>query len=166
MRAKKVAAFVLMASAVGFAAGRTTGSASLHAQTKKNLDTAMHGEAFAYAKYLLFAQQARQEGHPEVAQLFERTANVEKLEHFKEEAKLAGIVGSTEDNLRNAIGGESYENTQMYKQFAQQAAACGDQQAASRFDEIRRDEGKHRAEYQAALNRLQTQGQGRKAPTP
>ena len=30
----------------------------MHAQTKANLLTALHGEAFAYAKYILYAEHA------------------------------------------------------------------------------------------------------------
>ncbi|MFC9926444.1 hypothetical protein [Streptomyces sp. NPDC127190] len=34
------------------------------ARTKTNLDTAMYGEALAYATYMLFAAQAKQTGPP------------------------------------------------------------------------------------------------------
>ena len=57
-------------------------------QTRQNLCTAMHGEAFAYVKYLLFAEYAREEGRMDLAELFERTAQVERFEHFREEAQL------------------------------------------------------------------------------
>jgi rubrerythrin len=52
----------------------------MHAKTKANLLTAMHGEAFAYGKYMLFAKEARGHGHGELADLYEKTANVEFLE--------------------------------------------------------------------------------------
>jgi rubrerythrin len=39
----------------------------MHAKTKANLLTAMHGEAFAYAKYMLFAKEPRGHGHVELA---------------------------------------------------------------------------------------------------
>ena len=42
------------------------------------MKTAMHGETFAYAKYLLFAKHARQNGNTKVADLFESAANVLK----------------------------------------------------------------------------------------
>lgn len=60
----------------------------------------MHGEAFAYVKYLLYAQQARQDGNKELADLFENTAKTERFEHFAEEAKVAGLVGMDADNLK------------------------------------------------------------------
>jgi rubrerythrin len=123
--------------------------------TKDNLSTAMHGEAFAYAKYMLFAERARKSGNTELAQLFEKTANEERLEHFAEEAGLAGIVGNDIDNLRDALGGESYEVETMYRDFAEQAAAVGDKAAADRFEEIRHDEMKHRDRFKEALAKLE-----------
>ena len=123
-------------------------------RTKQNLQTAMRGEGFAHLEYLLFAEQARREGYPEVADLFERTAKVEGLEHFAEEAELAGVVGATAQNLQTAIAGESYEVTTMYREFAEQAAEDGDTAAAVRFSEIWGDESGHRAAYQKALEGL------------
>lgn len=126
----------------------------MNEQTIKNLSTAMHGEAFAYAKYLLFAEHARQNGNTKVADLFESTAKTERFEHFSEEAQLAGLVGSDSDNLKDAIEGESYETETMYREFAQQAKQAGDLEAAKRFEEIRLDEAKHRDAFNAVLNEL------------
>ena len=126
----------------------------MHQRTQKNLVTAMHGEAFAFVKYMLFAEHARKNGHPELADLFEKTAHVERFEHLAEEAELAGLVGSDADNLSDAIEGESYEVDTMYKEFAEQAAADGDQAVASRFAEVRGDEIGHRDAYKAALIKL------------
>lgn len=123
--------------------------------TINNLSTAMHGEAFAYAKYMLYAERARQSGNTELAQLFENTAREERFEHFAEEAELAGLVGNDADNLRDAIEGESYETETMYRDFAEQALAAGDKAAADRFAEIGRDEMKHRDAFKAALARIE-----------
>jgi rubrerythrin len=124
-------------------------------QTLQKLSTAMHGEAFAYAKYMAFAQHARKMGNMELADLLETTAKTERLEHFAEEAKLAGLVRSDSDNLKDAIKGESYETETMYREFAQQAQQAGDHEAAQRFEEIRQDEAKHRDAFLAALNNLE-----------
>jgi rubrerythrin len=94
---------------------------ALEQTTLDNLSTAMHGEAFAYAKYLLYAERAHKSGNKELADLFEKNANTERFEHFAEEAELAGLVGSDADNLRDAIKGESYEIDIMYLEFAGQA---------------------------------------------
>ena len=128
--------------------------APMNAQTQANLLTALHGEAFAYAKYMLYAEHARQQGRKELADLFEATARTELFEHFAEEAELAGLVGDDTANLREAIGGEAYEVDTMYRTFAEQAQAAGDNAAAARFVEVRQDETHHRDAFTEALKRL------------
>jgi rubrerythrin len=127
----------------------------MQARTQEHLLTAMHGEAFAYAKYRLFAQAARAHGRPDLATLFEQTAETELSEHFAEEAELAGLAGSDIANLRDAIHGEAYEVETMYQQFAEDARADGDDAAADRFAEVREDERRHRDAFAAALARLE-----------
>ena len=124
--------------------------------TTDNLFIAMHGEAFAYVKYLLYAEHARKNGNKELADLFEKTAHTERFEHFIEEAELAGLVGSDADNLKDAIEGESYEVDTMYLEFAQRAKVAGDAAAAARFEEIRHDEMGHRDAFKTALTKLES----------
>ncbi len=138
-------AFFLIGTAV---AGKQL---TLHKTTSENLSTAMHGEAFAHAKYMLYAEHARQNGKPELAKLFEDAAKTERFEHFAEEARIAGLVGSDSENLKDAIQGESYEVDTMYREFAEKATASGDKEAANRFEEIRKDEMKHRDSFKSAL---------------
>lgn len=69
---------------------------TLKPQAVDNLSTTMNGEAFAYAKYLLYVEHARKNGNKELAELFEKAANT-------------GRSGSDADNLKDAIKGESYE---------------------------------------------------------
>lgn len=140
-----------------FLIGRSTAGKApgLTDKTRENLSTAMHGEAFAYAKYLLYAHKAQQNGNRELADLLRRTARTERFEHFAEEAELAGLAGSNAENLKDAIKGESYEVETMYREFAEQAAAAGDTTAAQRFEEIRKDEMKHRDAFTAALAKIE-----------
>lgn len=132
----------------------------LSEQTMQNLSSAMHGEAFAYAKYMAFAEHARKSGEVKLADFLEQTAKTERFEHFAEEAKLAGLIGSNSDNLKDAIKGESYETETMYREFAKQAEQAGDHEAAQRFEEIRQDEAKHRDAFTAALNNLEKKSHG------
>ncbi|MEV6294979.1 ferritin family protein [Streptomyces sp. NPDC051896] len=124
------------------------------ARTKTNLDTAMHGEALAYAKYMLFAAHAKQSGNSALARLWEGTAAVELHEHFAGEAVLAGRVGTTKENLDKAITGERSEAATIYPGFAKQATAVGDAAAAGFFRNTAADEARHAAAFQAALNQL------------
>jgi rubrerythrin len=161
MKTKGILTLALVATAF-FVLGRSTkGTATqLNQKTLDNLSTAMHGEAFAHAKYLLYAQHARHSGNADLAALFQRTASVERLQHFAEEAQLAGLVGSDADNLKDAIKGESYEVETMYADFARQATAAGDKAAADRFEEVRKDEMAHRDAFQAALKTLESKAAG------
>lgn len=156
MKKMNVYLALVLAGGVMFFAGRLTArSGSFSQKTQGNLSTAMHGEAFAYAKYLLYAHDARQHGNTELVNLFRRAANTERFQHFAEEAELAGLVGSDADNLRDAIKGESYEVDTMYREFAEQAAAAGDKSAADRFEEVRHDEMGHRDAFKAALEKME-----------
>jgi rubrerythrin len=62
------------------------------------------------------------------------------------------------DNLKDAIKGENYETTTMYREFAEQAEKAGDHAVAMQFEEIRQDEMKHRDAFTAALAKLETTG--------
>lgn len=155
---KKIWLVLLATGALFFVIGRTTAQsqAKLSQQTVENLSTAMHGEAFAFAKYTLYAEHARKEGNAALARLFEKAAQTERLDHFAREAALAGIVNSDSENLQDAIRGESYEVDTMYRNFADQAKAAGEKAAADRFEEIRRDEMGHRDAFKAALAKIET----------
>ena len=146
-----VAAATIATAAIGYAEQQHKRSP----EVQKDLETAMKGEAFAYAKYMMFAEQARAHGHADIAALFENTAKTERLEHFREHAQLAGIISSSDaDNLRDAIAGETYETTKMYPEMAARATQAGDKQAAARFREIGNDESKHRDAFAEALAKL------------
>jgi rubrerythrin len=149
----KFSILMLVLGAALFMLGRATADKhpALHPQTKANLSTAMHGEAFAFAKYTMFAEQARRNGNTELADLFEKTAKMEHFEHLREHAELAGVVGNDEANLKDAIKGEDYETKTMYPKFASEAKAAGDLAAANRFEEVGRDEAKHREDFEHAL---------------
>jgi rubrerythrin len=125
-------------------------------RSRRNLLDAMKGEAFAYAKYKLFAKQARERGHLEVAALFDKTADQEFFEHFHEEAQLLGLVGTDEQDLDRAIADESFEIDTMYRNYAKEAREDGDEAVAARFDEIRSDEVSHQLAFEEALTELQT----------
>jgi rubrerythrin len=92
--------------------------------TADNLKVAFAGESQANQKYRAFAKKAEQDGFPNIARLFRTTAEAERIHaegHFR---NMAGI-GSTADNLKTAIGGETYEYTEMYPPMLKQAEAEG-----------------------------------------
>ena len=130
----------------------TAGPPRSSGATLANLRTAMQGEAFAYAKYMRYADQARRDGNSAVARLFTNTANFELNEHFAMLATLAGLVATdTNANLQDAINGEQHEADVMYPDYARQADQAGNPQAANLFREIAGDEKAHQQTFQKAL---------------
>lgn len=127
---------------------------ALSNDTQDNLEMAMAGEAYAYIKYTLFAEHARKTGLEELAKLFERTAEVERFEHFVELNALRKIVGSNRANLENAIKGETYESEVLYPKYAKAARLLGETEVSERFEELAKDEAHHRAEFEKALAAL------------
>ena len=98
-------------------------------KTHDNLKTAFAGESQANRRYLYFAQKADVEGYPDVAALFRSVAEGETGHAFGHFDFLAEVgdpvtgvaVGATDDNLKSAIEGETYEYTEMYPGFAKTA---------------------------------------------
>jgi len=127
----------------------------MNEHTRENLRAALYGEGFAYARYKLFAAQAREEGDEPLARMFDGIAEVELREHFAELAELADLVGTSPDNLVAAIASENEEVEEIYPAFAAQASAAGAIAVAERFEEIRDDELEHLRALETALERLQ-----------
>jgi rubrerythrin len=90
--------------------------------TNENLAAAFAGESQANRKYLAFARQADQEGRPQIAKLFRAAAEAETIHALAHFANMDG-VGSTLENLRAAVAGETHELKEMYPPMVAQAEA-------------------------------------------
>ena len=88
----------------------------MHKMTEANLEAAFAGESQAHMKYHAFADKAEKEGLPEVARLFRAVSFAEQVHATAHFRTLDGI-GTTEENLQAAIGGETYEVEEMYPAF-------------------------------------------------
>jgi rubrerythrin len=122
--------------------------------TQDNLMAAFAGESQARNMYTFFAKVARKEGYHYIAKIFEETA-LNEMRHAQDELKLAGKLGDTAANLREAMGGENYETTTMYPDFAEQAMAEGNKEAAILFRMIARVEAEHRERYRKLLEMVE-----------
>ena len=122
--------------------------------TMDNLGAAFAGESQASRKYLYFAEKAEEEGHKQIARLFRAASDAETV-HARNHLKVMQGIKSTQDNLKEAIGGESYEFTDMYPAFIKQAEAEGDNKAKDSFDLANKVEQIHHRLYQAALSMLE-----------
>ena len=124
-------------------------------KTEANLMTAFAGESQARNKYTYYASKAKKEGYEQLAAIFEETAGNEK-EHAKMWFKYlcGGEVPDTITNLTDAINGENYEHTTMYKEFAEVAEAEGFDEIAKKFALVGAIEKEHEARYQNLLDNI------------
>jgi rubrerythrin len=123
-------------------------------QTRDNLMRALQDEAFAYARCMLMAAEAREEGDLEAADLLEGIAGVGLREHFAELARLAHLVGGDADNLVSVIQDESTQREITYRRFAEQARAAGELEVAECFEQIRADESDDVTALERAVEHL------------
>jgi len=93
-------------------------------KTEANLKEAFAGESQAFQKYTAFADAAEKEGMPNIARLFRTTAQAERVHAAGHLGALDGI-NKTVENLKEAIGGETYEFTEMYPPMLADAEAEG-----------------------------------------
>jgi rubrerythrin len=117
--------------------------------TQENLKEAFAGESQANQKYRAFARMADEEGFSNVARLFLTTAEAERI-HAVGHLKALDGIGATEDNLKAAIDGETYEYTEMYPPMLEQAEAEG-HRAKRMFRFALAAEEVHSKLYQMAL---------------
>jgi rubrerythrin len=121
--------------------------------TAENLKTAFAGESQANRKYLAYASKADKEGYPQIAKLFRAAAAAETIHALAHLQNLGG-VGSTLDNLKDAIAGETHEFTAMYSPMVAQAEQ-EDHRGKNMLKWANAVEKVHAQLYQQALEALQ-----------
>lgn len=121
--------------------------------TEKNLQDAFAGESQANRKYLAFARKANKEGYSQVAKLFRAAAEAETVHAHSHLRALKG-VGSTEENLKAAIGGETFEFESMYPPMIEAAEAEGAKAAVMSFKYANEVEKVHASLFTRAADAL------------
>ncbi|MEN9688241.1 MAG: hypothetical protein RI998_238 [Pseudomonadota bacterium] len=131
-------------------------------QTEANLKAAFASESQANRRYLYFANKADIEGQSDVAALFRSTAqgetghahgHLEWLEPCGD--PVTGLpIGSTRDNLKSAVAGETYEYSDMYPGMAKTAREEGLDDIADWFETLAKAERSHASRYNKALSDL------------
>ena len=132
-------------------------------KTAENLKAAFAGESQANRRYLYFAQKADIEGAPDVAAVFRSTAEGETghahghLEFMEEvgDPATGEPIGSTEDNLKAAIAGETHEYTDMYPGMAKTAREEGFDEIADWFETLAKAEKSHAGKFQKTLDSIE-----------
>jgi len=137
-------------------------------KTEVNLLTSFAGESQARNRYTYFSSVARNEGYPQIAAIFEETADNEK-EHAKRMFKFleggmveikasypAGKIGTTEENLAEAAAGEHEEQTDIYPKFAKIAREEGFDKVADMYEAVAIAERQHEKRYSALLQNIKS----------
>jgi len=122
--------------------------------TKENLADAFAGESQANRKYLFFAEKAEEEGQKRIARLFRAASDAETV-HARNHLNVMKGIASTKENLKEAIGGENHEFTEMYPSFIKQAETEGEKEASNSFNLANKVEEIHHNKYLDALDRLE-----------
>lgn len=146
--------------------------AGASSQTATNLYTAFQGESNAANRYTKFAEKADTEGFAQVAKLFRAASAAEAIHRDTHKAALIKLghpvttfqlepvaPGSTADNLKAAIKGETFERDTMYPQFLALAKADDARPAIRALEFAVAAEKEHARLFQSALDTL-----GRNAP--
>ena len=132
-------------------------------KTEQNLKEAFAGESQANRRYLYFAQKADVEGYNDVSAVFRSTAEGETghahghLEFLAEvgDPATGEPIGTTADNLRSAIAGETYEYTDMYPGMARTAREEGFDEIAEWLETLAKAERSHAGRFKKALDTLE-----------
>lgn len=123
-------------------------------KTFENLMEAFAGESQANRKYLAFAKKAEEEGQHNIAKLFRSAAEAETVHALKHLAT-ASKIGTTLENLKTAVGGETHEFEKMYPEFIKQAEEADEKGALKSFKLANEAEKVHAKLYSEALKALQ-----------
>jgi rubrerythrin len=89
---------------------------ALNAMTDQSLHAAFAGESQAAEKYMVFAEQADEEGFPNIARLF-RAISFAETRHARNHLRVMSGINRTADNLLVAYEGETFEIEQMYPAY-------------------------------------------------
>ncbi|MDD5476349.1 MAG: rubrerythrin family protein [Syntrophales bacterium] len=126
-------------------------------KTEKNLKEAFAGESQANRKYLAFAERADRDGFRQAARLFRAAAAAETV-HAHAHLRVLKGIGTTEENLKEAIEGETHEFKSMYPDMVTAAQDEGNAAAERSFKFAMEVEELHANMYRKMLENLEAGG--------
>ncbi|MGD9141765.1 MAG: rubrerythrin family protein [bacterium] len=122
-------------------------------KAEDGLREAFAGESQANRRYLAYARKADEEGYAQVARMFRAAAAAETV-HAHSHLRALGAVGTTEQNLKDAVDGETHEFKNMYPAMIEDAKAEGNADAQRSFHYANEVEKIHAELYQGLLDNL------------
>lgn len=112
-------------------------------KTERCLYKTFAGESRARNKYSFYAEHARCEGYRWVGEIFDETADNEKAHAREVYNRFLKKVSSTEENLIDAVMGETDESKKIYKEFEEIARNEGFIEIADFYKELQEVEEFH-----------------------
>lgn len=128
----------------------------------ENLKAAFAGESQANRKYLAFAKKAEEDGYPNIGKLFKAAAAAETV-HAHNHLRVMSGIGSTAENLKEAIEGETFEFKKMYPEYLEIAQTSNEKRASWSFDMAMQVEKIHAGLYKQAQEAIES---GKDLETP
>ncbi|QNO13794.1 rubrerythrin family protein [Alkalicella caledoniensis] len=125
----------------------------MNEKTLKHLKEAFAGESQANRKYLAFSKKAEQEGFTNAAKMFKAAAEAETI-HAHSHLKAMKGIGTTAENLKEGVEGETFEFESMYPEMVKEAEATGEKEALRSFTFAMKAEEVHAKLYQQILDNL------------
>jgi rubrerythrin len=122
-------------------------------KTDENLKYILSSVASAAVRYLAFAEVAESDGYHQVARLYRAMAETQKV-YAVNAMKLMGQIGKTDENLSSAIDEKTYDFTQLYPTFIEQANRDGNPMASTAFQAAVNTTRNHVKVLNAALDNL------------
>ena len=117
--------------------------------TEDDLKAAFAGESQAHVKYMVFSEEAKNEGKPKLANVFKAIARAE-LVHAKNHLKALGGIKKSSENISAAFNGEDYEIEEMYPVFYEVAKFQNEKEAVRSTHYALEAEKIHRDIYKKA----------------
>lgn len=126
----------------------------LSPELEQILKQAFAGESKAYVRNLAFSDRAVKDQYPQIARLFAAVAEAERV-HAAEYLKfLEGVVGDTEDNLKQAFDNELRAKEDIYPDMIKKAYEAGRKDVVWSLIRARDVEGRHAKLYKDALQAM------------
>lgn len=123
-------------------------------ETYKNLMRTFAGESRARNMYNLFGEKADKEGYLWIKKIFDETA-LNEYAHAREVFKrYLCFVGTTEENLKKAVEGESEETECIYKKFEETAKKEGFEDIADFYADLQEVEESHKKRFSELYKKL------------
>ena len=124
-------------------------------RTEANLMAAFAGETQARSKYNVYEAQAKKEGYQQISNIFKETADNERAHALMWFQYLHGnLVPPTLANLEDAAGGEHFEWSEMYEQFAKEAQEEGFTEIAAKMKLVASVEKAHEDRFRKLIFHL------------